>query len=270
MNFQFHIKNLDIPELNIAVGCPPKKAEEIMTSDDAAINLARCLVAEYKRTDVKGEFYRKMNDSWFFINFNEKDKAMEQLLQDHMLHGNYEPHTTKLLKEIIKPTDICLDVGASIGYFTLLLSKLGSKVYSVEATTNQFPYLQRNLTENQCTNVYAYNLGAWDKEEMIHINSNAGQVDDIKAVALDSIIKEPLDFIKMDIDGSEPKALLGLEKTIQNSPNLKMIIEYYPKYIERLELNPQDVLDFLDKYFTYSRIEGDYTEEYWNYYCIRK
>lgn len=272
MNFKFQVLNMDIPELNITVGCPQEKSKEIMESDDAAINLARCLVAEYKKTNKKAEYLRKMGGSWFYINFNEPDKAIQQLLIDHMLHGEYEPHTTKLIKEIIKPTDICLDVGASIGYFTLLLARLSKKVYAIEATYNQFPYLIRNIQENEYVNVQAYNIGAWDKEEDIKINSNAGDIGVIHGKALDDIITEPLDFIKMDIDGSEPKALLGLEKTIQNSPNLKMVIEYYPKYIERLGLNPQDVLDFLDKYFTYTKIEGDFSgqNEYWNYYCIRK
>lgn len=55
--------------------------------------------------------------------------------------------------------------------------------------------------------------------------------------------------------------------TFQTS--LKMVIEYYPKYIERLGLNPQEVIDFLDTYFTYEKIEGDYGGEYWNYFCVR-
>ena len=67
----------------------------------------------------------------------------------------------------------------------------------------------------------------------------------------------------MDIDGSEPRALKGLIKTFERNPQLKMVIEYYPKCIEELGNNPDDMLAILDKYFTYQRIPGDYNDEYW-------
>ena len=74
----------------------------------------------------------------------------------------------------------------------------------------------------------------------------------------------------MDIDGSEPRALKGLIKTFERNPQLKMVIEYYPECIEKCGNNPQDMMDILDKYFTYEKIEGDYTDTYWNYICKRK
>ena len=74
----------------------------------------------------------------------------------------------------------------------------------------------------------------------------------------------------MDIDGSEPWALKGMEETIRNSPNLIMVCEYYPKYIEMAGGSVKEYDEFLDRYFTREVISGDYGDGYWNLLCRRK
>jgi len=148
-------------------------------------------------------------------------------------------------------------------------------VFSFEPTINQYRYLTENIKANGLGNVDAYNLGAWSSETNIKGKVNVGHEGEIKVISLDSILAQPVpqkvDFIKIDVDGAEPEVLKGLEQTIINNPQLKLVIEYYPKYIENLGLNPQDVIDFLDKYFTYERIGGDFANlDYWNYDCIRR
>ena len=63
---------------------------------------------------------------------------------------------TKYLKKNIKPGDIVIDVGANIGYFTCLMSKLVGEtghVYSFEPELNNFKMLKMNVEENNCSNV---------------------------------------------------------------------------------------------------------------------
>ena len=268
MSYHVTIENPDTPNFRFIIGLPPPKVKEILENDSSAINLARAIVAKYEV--INKETYRHIGGHKMFLDFESPDPSMRGIYHDYALHGEYEPHTTKLIESNVKEGDVCLDVGASVGYFTLLLARKAKKVYAIEATKNQIPTLKKNIEVNGYTNVEIINKGAWDKEEIISVNGNAVGRDNIEAIALDSVIKEPIDFIKMDIDGSEPKALKGMEELIKNSPNLKMVIEYYPKYIERLGLNPKDMTDFLDKYFIYSRIEGEYSDECYNLYCERK
>ncbi len=272
MSFLFPIINEQFPKIQITVGSGDEKVKEILENDDAAINLARCLVAEFEPVNEDlGQYYRISQGSRFFVDFNERDPALHQIMQDFMLHGEYEPHTTKLVKELVKEGDVCLDVGASIGYFTLLMAKKAALVVAVEATKNQATRIARNVDANKLKNVALYNVGAWSSEKEITINANASQTEKAHAQTIDSLIGVAVDFVKMDIDGSEPEALKGMEETIKRSPNMKMVIEYYPKYIRKLDLNPQDMLDFLDKYFTYVRIGGDFEgEEYYNLLCTRR
>ena len=216
--------------------------------------------------------------------------AIKEIIDDYLAHKSqgrdYEPETTKIVKDIIKPGDICVDVGASIGYMTLELARAtGEKghVYAFEPTNNQFPYLERNMELNGYKNrVTAYNLAAWDKQEknfvrrdegkpgQNRIQTNAGFTKPIEGVVLDDVLPEKVDFIKMDVDGSEPRALKGLLKTFERNKNLKMIIEYYPACITGCGNDPNEMMAILDKYFTYEKIEGDYNDEYWNYLCKRK
>src|SRR3990167_2927194 len=161
----------------------------------------------------------------------------------------YEPETTKVIKENVKEGDVCVDVGASIGYMTMQLARQSGKtgkVLAFEPTDNQFEYLNAN------------------------IQLNAGYKNKIKGVVLDDVLPEKVDFIKMDIDGSEPRALKGLVKTFERNPQLKLIVEFYPKCQEELGNDPKEMMAILDKYFTYEKIEGDYTDTYWNYICKRK
>ncbi len=253
-----------------AMYLPVVKTDEILNTTDTAINFSRAIVMPVLIHPVyPNQFVREFKGHKFWLKFVE-DKAMNEILQDFLGHGEYEPHTTKLVQDNVKPDDVCVDVGASIGYFTLLFAKLGKEVYSIEPTRNQFEFLKENVNLNGYRDkVKLFNLAASDKKENLHIQANSSQ-DHMNAVPLDSILPKKVDFIKIDVDGSEPKVLKGLVKTIERNPQLKMVIEYYPSYIEKLGNKPQDMLDILDKYFTYTRVEGEFDETHWNYYCVRK
>lgn len=286
MTIGIQITHSDIPTLKLKVGIPPEKANEIRTNDDAAINFARSVLKEYEALP-NNKFWQVHKGHRFFVDLDEMDLSMREIMNDFALHGEYEPHTTKLIQEHVKEGDVCVDVGASIGYMTLTMARqVGKtgKVYSIEPTTNQIEYLKKNVEINGYKDtVSLHNVAAWDKDEdnfaqrdgvqttdSNKLRVNIGSKMTMKGIALDSILPPKVDFIKMDVDGSEPKALKGLEKTIQNNPQLKMVMEFYPEYIEKMGLNPQDVTDFLDKYFTYSIIDGDYGGKYWNYFCVRR
>jgi len=83
------------------------------------------------------------------MDFQCEDEGIRGIAFDYALHGEYEPETTKLINDIINEGDICLDAGASMGYFTLLMAKKAQKVYAFEATENQIPYLKHNVEVNE-------------------------------------------------------------------------------------------------------------------------
>lgn len=202
---------------------------------------------------------------------------MGEIVQDYQLLKVWEPETTKLIKEHVKPGMTCVDVGASIGYFTLLFSRqVGSAghVISIEPTDFQQPYLLKNIVMNGYEDrVEVHAVGAWDKEETLMMPRNAPPYvqTNVLCMPVDDIVRgRKVDFIKIDVDGPEPKVLKGLIKTFENNPQLKMIVEYYPQYIRGAGCDPAEFMEILDKYFTYSIIPGDYEGDCVNYYAERK
>ena len=117
-------------------------------------------------------------------------------------------------------------------------------------------------------------MAAYDKYDVIKAPLNNPYAASMNAVAIDDYLLwrgiDKVDFIKMDVDGPEPKVLKGLIRTFEKNPQLKMVIEYYPKYIRGAGCDPQEFMDILNKYFNYMIIPNDYEEGCWNYFCIRK
>jgi FkbM family methyltransferase len=210
-----------------------------------------------------------------------EQQKMAEIMLDFVMHGKagYEPETTKIVKELVKEGDTCVDVGASIGYFTLLMGRLVGKtgqVIAVEPVPIQHPYLATNIIVNGLKDrVKIYNVAASDKvedKEMFTAALLKGTNTKVHCIPLDDILAElpKVDFIKMDIDGSESQALKGLEKTIEKNPNLKMIIEYYPKYLEAAGNNPDELMAYLKDKFTIEEVIGDLGGGCVNYLCKRK
>ncbi len=152
----------------------------------------------------------------------------------------HEPGTIKIFKSYIKPGDTVLDIGANIGYLTLLAAKqtgLGGKVYAFEPETENFRLLRKNTEVNGCSNVIAVNKAVADKDGPLKLYINPtfapghktgtgeGGVE-IEGIALDNFIKEKVDFIKIDIEGGEYTALRGMEQILSKNPSVKMILEY--------------------------------------------
>lgn len=208
---------------------------------------------------------------------DEGDIRMRSVLKDYVLLKIWEPETTKIVKENVKPGMTCLDIGASIGYFTLQFCRLVGKegrVFSFEPTEMNYNYLCENLRLNGYTNAMPYKMAAWDKHELVQMPINAPKPVWANGVAVGEFLEKQgiskVDFIKVDVDGPEPKVLKGLIKIFEKNPQLKMVIEYYPKYIKDGGCSPEEFMEILNKYFTWREIPGDYSKGCWNLYCERK
>lgn len=174
-------------------------------------------------------------------------------------NGIYEPWTTELVKTELLPGDIFVDVGANIGYFTLIASKLvgeSGHVYAFEPNPSSFAILKRNVEENGLHNVTIEqkavtnlsgreefwsdkgNSYAWKKER-------ARTAFSADCVSLDEYFQgRHIDLMKMDIDGGETKALEGGSKTLSTGLE-KLIIEFWPMGFNKQNIDPGAFLNTL-------------------------
>lgn len=220
------------------------------------------------------QFVHEVNGVKLLIDAQEPDYHFRRILEDYSSLSEYEPNTVKVLRENIKKDDVVLDIGASIGILSLTMAELAKQVYSIEPTPACFHYLCENVKLNGKSNIFPIHVGAWDTNALIRVQQRLKRPFWANGVVLDDLLEKlgvlKVDFIKMDIDGPEPRALKGLIRTIERNPQMKMVCEFFPKYIRDAGNNPQEMVDILDKYFTYSVIEGDYGNGCWNYFCVRK
>lgn len=156
--------------------------------------------------------------------------------------GVFEPASTRAINCFVKEGDVVLDVGANIGYYTVLISKLvgkNGKVIAFEPTSHFGDVLRRNISENRLTNVEVVNYGLSNTAQDIRIDIGPSSAtlhspkgfdkvishEHISLTTLDEYIKQSMldkvDFIKIDIDGHEPQFFEGAWDTLEKfSPTL--------------------------------------------------
>jgi FkbM family methyltransferase len=131
-----------------------------------------------------------------------------------------------------------LDTGANVGIYTLLAAKRGAKVFAIEADPRNVEVLQRHVHLNGFDDrVTIYHMAAAAEEGRVTLfcnPSNSGGSSIFREVnptsvasnTIDSLNLPPIDICKIDIEGAEMMALLGMKLMIRRSPNMKMLIEY--------------------------------------------
>ncbi len=175
------------------------------------------------------------------------------LIQRRVFHfGVFEPNLTDWIKQSLRPGDTFLDVGANVGYFTLLASRVvgpTGSVVAVEAAPSTFSTLVKNCQRNSCTNVRSLNLAAFDRETelpLFHIPSeeNTGGASVVLAVGpcetvvqakpLATVLSESeigsMRIVKIDVEGAEVEAVRGLIPVISRMPeHVEIVVESLPE-----------------------------------------
>ena len=139
--------------------------------------------------------------------------------------GVFEPKTTNAIKHLIRPGDVVLDVGANIGYYTVIFSKLvgpSGKIFAFEPTKHFGDVLKQNIRANHLENIEIVNVGLSNKRQKLSIDIGPSSAtlhspaefdviidhEEIPLLTLNDFVRlrqlEKIDFIKIDIDGHEP------------------------------------------------------------------
>jgi len=191
---------------------------------------------------------RVITNEGFELIIDTKDLGVSKILADT---NSYEINESRFFKQIIKKGMHVVDIGANIGYFTILFSKLvGSegKITAFEPSPRSFNLLKKNIKLNSAENIdpiqkavsnfsgkaklYLSNHNAGDNRlfanEILKIDKGR-EVIEVETVRLDDYLKDELiSLLKIDVQGGEMNLIDGALKTISNNQNLKMIIEFWP------------------------------------------
>jgi len=179
----------------------------------------------------------------------------KDMIQQYIYYfGLWEPELTTWITGRLRPGDTFIDVGANIGYYSLLASTLVGKsgsVAAIEASPAIFRQLQANLDRNSITNVRAVNIAAADRQATLPLfrgpDHNAGETSlfqgpgfepdgTVEAAPL-SVIVKPQEManarlIKIDVEGAEGVVLPGLLSLLESGrDDLELIVELHPQYL---------------------------------------
>jgi FkbM family methyltransferase len=175
-------------------------------------------------------------------------------IQARIAHfGVWEPDISAVFEELVRPGDIVLDVGANIGYFSLLASQLtgpSGLVVAVEAWPATVKLLEENIRTNGCDNIRVVNIAASASPGRLTLypgpGNNIGRVsmtEQIKTFGGRPLVVEaqPLDallspeelrrvsVIKIDVEGGERPILERLLDTLDlYSERLSILVEIVP------------------------------------------
>lgn len=226
----------------------------------------------YNQISQRVRPFKKAID-WLMVSFAPKSVVLDEGTlalnpRDPALLGlfafnAFEPFMTKVFREQIRPGDIVVDIGANIGYYTLIASRKAGNtgnVIAYEPEPENCIFLEKNISANNLNNVIVKKHALGDRTGKANLylsndnkcthalvaNRPSSEKISIDIDTLDHSLSEAginrVDVIKMDIEGAESIAIHGMLQTLKNNPSISVFTEFYPSAIVRMNHKPINFL----------------------------
>lgn len=183
----------------------------------------------------------------------KSDDVMRPFMEER---GTWEPEEGRLLKEFFKPGLRFLDVGANVGYFSLMAAAgcPGALIHAFEP----HPLTSRILALNAWqanADITTHALALSDGERVLALSTAETNLGDTRAratgrgtmlspaAALDDVLPDArFDLVKIDVQGFEPEVLSGMAGMLRRSPDVVIVSEFWPLALRERGLDPVQVL----------------------------
>lgn len=171
-------------------------------------------------------------------------------------YTNFEPVTTSIILRHLRRGGVFIDVGANIGWFTVIAAqalKDSGMVYSIEANPAILPTLNENISGFQNIQVIEMAVGNRTGSTEFYMTSDfvnsgihadpfkqdSGELTEVKIDLLDNIIPnhDQVSVVKIDVQGDDLNVIEGAKSILSNS-NLTLICEWAPAWIKNAGRNP--------------------------------
>jgi len=197
----------------------------------------------------------------------------EWIQQQIFFLGVYEKKETLFWRNLIKPCYTVIDIGANIGYYSLMASVrvgLKGRIYAFEPVAKIYNRLVENIYLNKITNIFPYRLALFNEKTEIDIylgkESNwgmssiklhseySGIKEKVRTETLDDFVRENkikrIDLIKIDAEGSEPFIIEGMTSILKKYKPM-ILTEINDEKLHSVSYNKKKLYDLMYKYDYY-------------------
>ncbi len=176
------------------------------------------------------------------------------------LSGCYEPTLANFIQQTLKAGDVFVDVGANTGHFSLIAAKRGAEVIAVEASPANCRLFRQNIEANKLeSRIRLVNAAAGNRKGTVRLIENrfngmwSSTVPQVfwylrpltrtivvPEISLDDMLGEEnwkrIRFVKIDVEGAEPKVVRGLHRLIEyGRKDLEFCLEFSPHWLTSAE-----------------------------------
>lgn len=220
----------------------------------------------------RGEISIRFGGMKFVIDVNDTQGVGACLLE-----GEFEPTQTDLISRKLKPGMTFIDLGANIGFYTVLASKIvgiAGKVYCFEPEPQNYRLLVKNILENKLSNVFPQRMAVSDStgNATLHTDSknfgghsltksnvsDENREVDVSTVRLDDFVgSSKIDMIKLDVQGAESRVIAGSMRTLISQRPM-LILELWPYGIHKMGDDPMKLIQDLEEMGYRIQVTDDY------------
>ena len=168
-----------------------------------------------------------------------------------------EPDVIPVFKTFLRPDSVVLDIGANFGLYTSLAGSVVARrgrLYAFEANPSVYRCLIGTIVANRLwptPRVTAANMLVGDRcgrgtlyyvADMVGggtmsdlpIEGQERKSVEVEMTTIDAYLPPDtvVDLVKIDVEGHEPSVIRGMEQTIARSPDIRLIVEVVPGFLE--------------------------------------
>jgi FkbM family methyltransferase len=199
------------------------------------------------------------------LRFRCKPGDLRQAPLEVFNFGALELEEASMISRLAGRDDVIFDIGANMGYYSILLSKrgLGRAIYAFEPVPETFEYLQHNIALNACTNIHARSFGLGDlagrhtiyyrEEESVNASlmnvaghASIGSVE-VEIRTLDELTREEKitpQLVKCDVEGAELLVIKGGLETLDRARPV-LFLEMLRKWSAAFGYHPNQLIELL-------------------------
>jgi len=220
--------------------------------------------------------------------------ARELVQQRIYFHGYFDYWLTRRVEAELKPGDLFIDIGANIGWQTLMAGRIGARAISFEPSPKVFDHLRRNVSMNQFASVEVRSIALSDREGEAFMTFSDPSANNDGTATLESpadgaadalrntvklstfdrqigVLDEPVRLIKIDVEGHEISVLKGMQESLRKGLVKSLIIE-----VEHIKHQLDEMVSLLPGFSFYplppgsGRLDPSKLHTLYDVFCVRE